>query len=90
MDPRDCSEVDKAFSCPEDFAILEVGLPYVDALAAALCWLDDIFVLLVGHDWQVEKKFNEAIMKDDQFEALVMELYIRCSGTSQIRPTHVL
>lgn len=76
MDPRDSSEVDKTFSCSEDFAIFKVGLAYVDALAATLCWLDDVVMLLVGHDGQFEQKIDVAKMKDDHFEVLVMELYI--------------
>jgi hypothetical protein len=56
VDPRDSSEVDKTFSCSEDLAIFKVGLAYVDTLAAALCWLDDVLMLLVGHDGQVDKK----------------------------------
>lgn len=80
MNPRDRSEVDKAFSCSEDLAIFKVGLAYVDALAAALRWLDDVFMLLVGHDGQAEKNTDVAMMKDDQFEMLVMRLYIHHSG----------
>lgn len=50
MDPRHSSEVDKTFSCFEDLTIFKISLAYVDALAAALSWLDDVCVLLVGHD----------------------------------------
>lgn len=81
MDPRNSSEIDKTFSCFEDFAIFKVGLAYVDAFAAALCWLDDVLMLLVGHDGQAEKKTDLAMMEDDHFEVLVMELYIHRSRT---------
>lgn len=53
VNPRDGSEVDQAFSCSEDFSIFEIGLPYVNAVGAALCWLDDVFMLFVRHDGHV-------------------------------------
>ena len=72
VNPRNGSKIDKTFSCSEDFAILEIGFANVDAVGAAVCWLNDIFVLLVRHGRCVlamVKAIDDAmVVSGDQFE----------------------
>jgi hypothetical protein len=70
VNPRNGSKVDKTFSCSEDLAVLEVGFAYVDAVGATVCWLNDIFVLLVRHGGyalaMVKAIDDTMVMSDDQ------------------------
>lgn len=74
MNPRDRTKVNKTFSCLEHFAILQIGLAYVDTFGAAVGWLDNVLMLFVRHVGKERAMLrvpDEVMMMADQLERSV-------------------